>query len=127
MFSRLCIPQSLSKLTHQQIPQHLASSDNRRNPHSRKVERARKCIAKAKKHHGRDPAARILEGKAVLRDLVTLDLAALEVMHAARRVDLGCEFARLVRPFLPSQDVEVIVGRVSSRVALGSDGGAVYD
>jgi hypothetical protein len=45
------------------------------------------------------------------------------VVHAARRVDLGLVLARRVGELGAREDVEVVVGRVPARVALGSDCG----
>lgn len=123
----LVFPIVLLKLTHQQVPNHLARGDDSRGPHGRQVEGAGDGVAEAEEHHGRDPAARVLEGEAVLGDLVALDVAADQVVDAARRVDLGRVLARLVGPLLARQDVKVVVGRVSSRVALGADGRAKND
>ena len=58
----------------------------------------------------------------MLGNLVALDFAADQVVDAARRVDLARVLARLVGPLLARQDVEVVVGRMSTRVALGTDG-----
>lgn len=48
-------------------------------------------------------------------------------MHAACRVDLGLEFAGDVGQLGAVQDVEVVVGCVTARVALGADSSSKDD
>lgn len=48
-------------------------------------------------------------------------------MHIARPVDLGLVAAQRVCMLLARQDVEVVVGRVAARVALGANCSAKDD
>lgn len=112
------------KLSEKQIANHLAAGDVARGPQRRNVESAGKAVGKAKEHHWGNPATGILEGKAIVRHTVLLDVAAVQVMDIARTVDLGLEFARHVGPLFASQDVEIVIGSVAAAVALGADGSA---
>ena len=114
----------LLKLTHQQITDHLATRDVGGAPESVEVEGAGERVGIAEEEHGWNPAARILHGEAVLGDAILLDLAAPHPVHTARRVHFTLVLAGHVRPLLARQDVEVVVGRVPTRVALGADSGA---
>jgi hypothetical protein len=49
------------------------------------------------------------------------------VVHAALRVDLGLVLAGHVGQLHAREDVEVVVGGVAARVALGADRGAKDD
>lgn len=91
------------------------------------VEGAGEGVGVPEEEHGGDPAAGVLEGEAVLGHAVLLDDAAAEVVDGAGGVDLGLEVAGGVGELRAREDVEVVVGRVAARVALGADGGAEDD
>lgn len=111
-------------LADEEVANHLDGSDIGRAPQGRDVEGAEEAVGKAKEHHGRDPAAGVLKGEAVLGHLVLLDVAAAQVVDGARGVDLALKLAGDVGPLLAGQDVEVVVGRVAARVALSANRGA---
>lgn len=69
----------------------------------------------------------ILQSETALGHLVLLDPAPFKVVDAARWVDLGLVLSRYVREFGTSQDVEVVVSRVATRVPLGADSSAEDD
>ena len=52
--------------------------------------------------------------------LVLLGDAAAHEVHVAGAVPLHFERTRLERPLLPNEDVEIVVGGVQARVALGT-------
>lgn len=108
----------------EEIANHLLARNVRRLPQRREVERAGQAVGEAEEEHGRDPAARVLEREAGLGHLVLLDVAAAQVVHASRRVDLGLVLARHVGHLGAGEDVEVVVGGVAAAVAFCSDGGA---
>ncbi|KUI60282.1 hypothetical protein VP1G_11136 [Cytospora mali] len=108
-----------------QVADHLAARNPGGPPERGEVEGAAEAVGEAKEQHGGDPAAGVLEGEAaIVGHLVLLHSAAVQVVHAALRVDLGLVLAGRVGQLLPVQDVEVVVGRVAARVALCADGGA---
>lgn len=121
---------ALLKLPNQQIRPHLPRRHPRRPPQRIEIKRAEKRIRIPKEQHRRDPAPRVLERKApALGHHVLLDLSAAQVVHRALGIDLGLVVARArrVRQLVPGQDMEVVVGCVPARVALGADGGAEDD
>jgi hypothetical protein len=120
------LPTANLKLALQQVPTHLPSRDPRHAPQSWEVEGARQTIAETEEHHGRDPAARVLEREAAVGHLVLLDGAAAQVVHAARVVDLGLVLAGDVGELCAGKDVEVIVGCVAAGVALCADRGSWF-
>lgn len=111
----------------QQVGDHLAPSDARGSPQGREVQGAGESIGVAEEEHGRDPATGVLEREAGRVHLVLLDLAALQVVHGAGRVDLGLVLAGHVGKLGAGEDVEVVVRGVAAGVALGADGGAEDD
>lgn len=115
------------KLPDQEVSNHLPAGDDHGAVEGRYVEGAGQAVGEAEEEHGRDPAAGVLEREAALGHLVLLHDAPLQVVHAAGRVDLGLELAGDVGPLLARQDVEVVVRRVSPRVAFGADGRAEDD
>lgn len=117
----------LLELALEQIGNHLATGDTGRRPQGGEVEGAGQTVGEAKEEHGRDPAAGVLERKAALVHLVLLDVAAVQVVDGALGVDLGLVLAGDVGELGAVEDVEVVVGGVAARVALGSDGGAEDD
>lgn len=118
-------PPSL-KFAQDQVRDHLPARHVRHAPQGGDVERARQAVGEAKEHHGRDPAARVLERKAALGHLVLLHVATAQVVHAALRVHLGLVRAGRVGRLHARQDVEVVVGRVPARVAFRADCCAEY-
>lgn len=111
----------------EQVANHLAAGDARGVPQRRKVQSAGETVGEAKEQHGRDPATGVLECEAALGHLVLLGNAAVHEVDAAGRVLLRLVRARSVRPLLALEDVEVVIGRVSTRVALGAHRGAEDD
>ena len=109
------------ELALQQIRDHLPARHNSSAIERREIKRAGETVGEAKEQHGRDPATGVLEREAALGHFVLLGGAALQVVHAALRVDLGLVLARSVGPLLAGEDVEVVVGGVASRVALGAN------
>lgn len=93
-------------------------------PQRGEVEGARKAVGEAKEEHGGDPASGVLEREAALGHLVLLHVATAEVVDAAGRIHLGLVRAGDVGQLGAAEDVEVVVGRVAARVALGADRGA---
>lgn len=120
-------PHSISELALEQIANHLLARNIRRLPQRREIQRAGQAVGKPKEEHGRDPAARVLEREAGLGHLVLLDVAAAQVVHAARRVDFGLVLAGHVGHLRAGEDVEVVVGGVPAAVAFCADGGAEDD
>ena len=59
--------------------------------------------------------------------LVLLDLTTLQVVHAALGISLHDQTVRRRRPLLPLENVEVVVGGMSARVAFGPQRCAEYD
>lgn len=116
-----------SKLALAQVDNHLLARNKCRAPQRRKVQRAAQAIREAKKEHGWYPSPRILKRKAALGHLVLLGGAAAQVVHAALRIHLGLILARRVGELGARQDVEVIIGRVASGVAFGTNGRAEDD
>ena len=108
----------------QQVANHLATGNPRSRPQRREVESAGESIGVAEEEHGRDPSARILEGKARRLHLVLLDVAATQVVDAALGVHLGLVGTGDVGKLGAVEDVEVVVGCVASGVAFSTDGGA---
>ena len=84
-------------------------------------------IGVSEEQHGRDPSARILEGKARRLHLVLLDVAAAQVVDAALGIDLGLVGTGDVGELGAVEDVEVVVGGVAAGVAFGADGCAEND
>lgn len=115
------------ELAQGQVAQHLAGGDEGHAPEGGEVEGGGEAVGEAEEEHGGDPAAGVLEGEAALGHLVLLDDAADEVVDGARLVDLGLVGAGGVGELGAREDVEVVVGRVAPRVALGADGGAEDD
>jgi hypothetical protein len=50
-----------------------------------------------------------------------------QVVDVSRIVDLPCQCSRLIGSLLSSEDMEVIISRMSSSVSLGADGGSKDD
>ena len=111
----------------EQVGDHLPAGDARRLPQGGEVEGAGQAVGEAEEEHGGDPAAGVLEREAALGHLVLLDVAAAQVVYAAGRVHLGLVLSGDVGRLYAREDVEVVVGRVAARVALGADGGAEDD
>lgn len=105
------------QLAPQQIPNHLSTSDPRRPPQSREVQGGRKGIGIPEAQHRWDPTSGILEGETCFIHLVLLDGAAMKMVHASLRIDFWFVGAWCVGKLGPSQDVEVIIGCVPTRVA----------
>jgi hypothetical protein len=112
------------QLPPRQVQNHLSPRDPRRPPQGREVQGAGEGIGIAKAQHGGDPAAGVLEREARFVHLVLLDRPAPQVVHAALRIHFGLVRPRRVRQLRARQDVEVVVGCVPPRVALGADGGS---
>lgn len=115
------------KLPPQQILNHFATCDSRRGPQRREIKGAGESIGITEEKHGRDPTTSVLEGKAGLLHLVLLDLAAAEVVHGARGIDLRLESTGNVRDLGSLEDVEVVVCGVAAGVAFGANRGACLD
>lgn len=111
-------------LASQEVANHLDSSDVGSAPQGRDIEGAEEAVGEAKEHHGRDPAAGVLEGEAVLGHLVLLDVTAVQVVDLTGAIDLALKLAGDVGPLLAGQDVEVVVSGVAAGVALGANSGA---
>lgn len=115
------------KLALGQVCKHLPTRDEGGAPQGREVEGGAEAVGEAEEEHGGDPAAGVLEGEAALGHLVLLGGAAYEVVDAALGVDLGFVLAGDVGELGAREDVEVVVGGMASRVALGADGGTEDD
>jgi hypothetical protein len=118
---------SSSHLEPDQVPNHLACRDSDIQPERREVQSAREEVGKAEEKHRRDPAPGILESEARFGHLVLLNHAAGQVVLAARWVDPGLKFARVVSKLSASENMEVVVDRVAAAVTLGSHCGSKDD
>lgn len=107
----------------QQVADHLTTGHPRSRPQSREVEGAGEGIGITEEEHGSDPATRVFERKARLGHAVLLDVAAVQVVHRALGVHLGLEVARCVGKLGALENVEVVVGSVTSRVAFSANSG----
>lgn len=114
-------PLNALELEAHQIQHHFTPRNPRCPPQRPKVKRARKGICIAKSHHGRNPAASVLERKTGAVHLVLLDGAAHEVMHATLPVSLWLVGSRRICQLFTAQDVKVVVGRVSTSVSFSAN------
>lgn len=71
--------------------------------------------------NGQAPTPRVFHGPASLVHLVLLGDATTHEMHVTRAVPLHLQRARLERPLLSDEDVEVVVGGVEARVSLRTE------
>lgn len=117
-------PRNPSHLPLHQIPNHLPSRNPGRRPQRREIKRARKRIRIPKRHHGRDPSSRILEGETRTLHLVLLDVAAAEMVYRTHGVNLWLELAGDEGELFAFENVEVIVGGMATGVTFGSEGRA---
>lgn len=113
-----------SQLEPQQIPHHLPARNPRRPPQRREIQGAGKRICISKPQHGRDPSPRVLQRETGRLHLILLDGTALEMVHAALRVDLRFVGSGRVGELRAGEDVEIVVGRVAATVPFGTDGRA---
>lgn len=109
------------ELALEKVLNHLTTSDVSRLPQGRDIEGAGQAIGEAKEQHRRDPATSVLKSEASFRHLVLLDLTTAQVVNGALGIPLGLVLARDVSLLLAVQDVEVVVGGVTTGVALGAD------
>ena len=107
----------------QQVANHLTTGHPCGRPQSREIEGAGEGIGVTEEEHGGDPATGVFERKARLGHAVLLDVAAVQVVHRALGVHLGLEVARCVGKLGALENVEVVVGSVTSRVAFSANSG----
>lgn len=108
----------------QQIRDHLPSSDPRSPPQSRKIQSTGKTIRKSEEQHWRDPSTSVLKSKASFVHLVLLNSTTTKMMNTSLRIDFWLKVSWRVSELSTSDDVEVIICCVATRVAFCSDGGS---
>jgi hypothetical protein len=128
----------------EKVFRHLSSCDPNSVVQCRDIKRRREGIRKAERQHKWNPAYRkkgwtvihgdggraqeehvrtpnIFQGPTSLMHLVLFGDTTAHDVHVTGSVPLHLQRARLERPLLPGEDVEVVVGRVEARVALRAE------
>ncbi|KAJ9477967.1 hypothetical protein PHBOTO_001549 [Pseudozyma hubeiensis] len=123
-----CVKWWSLELADEQVANHLSRGDPNSDTKGRQIERRAQHVRQTERQHGWDPTlSEFQRPAAILRHHVLLDGPTAKMVDRSGRVVFCLERASWESVLVPGQDVEVVVGGVTTSVTLGADGSAEED